>query len=956
MKKFLLFAFMLCSFYAFSQKTSGIVKGNLEDGTAATKQALEDATVSIMSAKDSSLVSFTLTSNSGYFEIKNLEPGDYYLIVSYQGFQTLKKSFSITAAKPVADLASVKMDKVYKSLGEVVVTDVSPIKVKGDTVEFNAGSFKTKPNASVEDLLKKLPGVQVDKDGNVKAQGEDVQKVYVDGKEFFGTDPKLATKNLSADMVESVQVYDDMSDQAKFTKIDDGSRSKAINIKLKKDKKHGIFGKAMAGYGTDDRYDATLSVNKFNGNQQVSLIGAANNVNKQGFSFSDVITSMGGFGGMSRMAGGGGGFGGGGVSMGTRTGGGGVNIPGISAGNNGISTSLSTGVNYRDMWGSKIDVSGSVFFSNTENNKYQNAFTQYLKNVDSTSVSQSSNTSKNRNVRINFRAEYRLDSMNSLLYTPNITFQHSEGVSADTLTNMGHYGGSPYLAVTAQSFNESNRDGYSINQNLLWRHRFQKAGRTFTLGWNNTINNSNGNGSIYAPTTGYNWQGGKSYSLQDQNSFQDTHNNNNVFSSSYTEPLGRNKIVELNYAHSKNYSTSDKETYDFNPSSGKYDAVSVIQTNKFDNTYISDRLGANFRMQQRKYNFQLGMGVQYGQQKSETSRLGKDTLLKQSYKNLFPTASFNYNFARSKNLRFNYRGRTNQPSVSQLQDVPDYSSALQITTGNPGLKQEFINSFNLGYNTFNMISFKYWAANINFSQTSNKIVNSVDTIFKRQITRPVNMNGSYTASGFFSLGMPFKGKLKGSSMNFNTVGLLNRNASMLYKEVSYNTTSVLTQTIGINYNRKEKLDIGLNGSASYTNVDYSIQKSQNTDYLSQTYSLDASYIFKYNFILSSDFDYFVTSGYSEGYNQHVPMWNASFAKQFMKAKQLEIKVSVNDILNQNQSFNRSTNDYSITDVNSNVLKRYFLLSVTYNINRMAGKNMFQMPRMIEKQMHNMRIE
>jgi hypothetical protein len=750
-------------------------------------------------------------------------------------------------------------------------------------------------------------------------------------------------------------VYDDMSDQAKFTKIDDGSRSKAINIKLKKDKKHGLFGKATAGYGTNDRYDASLSINKFKGNQQISLIGAANNVNKRGFAFSDIITSMGGFSGLSRL-GDGGGFGGG-ITMGARTGGGaGISMPGLSSSSSGISTSLSTGLNYRDIWGPKMDVSGSVFFSNTENNRRQNSFTNYLKSEDSTSVATSSNDSRNENIRFNFRAEYRLDSMNSLLYTPAITFQHSTGNSFDTLSNFGHFGGSPYLAISAESFNNNKRDGFSLNQNLLWRHRFFKAGRTFTLGWNNSINNSNGDGNLYAPTTSYNWRGDKFYSIQDQNAFQDTRGNNNVWSSSYTEPIGRNKIVEVNYAHTINSTTSDRETYNFNPVSGKYDAVSIIQTNKFENTYSSDRVGANFRVQERKYNYQVGMAVQYGDQKSETYRLAKDTILNQSYKNLFPTASFTYNFARSKNLRFNYRGRTNQPTISQLQDVPDYSNPLQVSTGNPGLKQEFINSFNLGYNSFNMLSFRYWAANINFSQTSNKIVNSVDTIQKRQITRPVNMNGSYTGSAFFSLGKPFKGKFKGSSMNLNTIAALNRNVSMLYKSESFNSTLMLTQTLGFNYNWKEKFDMGLNANASYTKVDYSLQKSQNTDYLSQTYSLDVSYMFKHNFILASDFDYFVTSGYSQGYNQHVPMWNASVAKQFLKAKQMEVKLSVNDILNQNQSFSRSTNDYSITDMQSNVLKQYFMLSITYNINRMAGKNMMQMPRMMERQMHNIRMQ
>lgn len=966
MKKLLVIILSLCCSFAFAQKTSGIVKGILEDGTAATKQPLEDATISVMNAKDSSLVSFTLTSNSGYFEIKNLDAGDYYIIVSYQGFATLKKPFQISILNPVADLGEVKMDKAYKTLGEVVITDVAPIRVKGDTVEFNAGSFKTKPNANVEDLLKKLPGVQVEKDGTVKAQGETVQKVYVDGKEFFGSDPKLATKNLSADMVESVQVYDDMSEQAKFTKIDDGSRSKAINIKLKKDKKHGLFGKAMAGYGTDDRYDATLSLNKFNGDRQFSLIGAANNVNKQGFSFSDVISSMGGFGGMTRMGEGGGAMMGGNMTMGSRTGGGaGISMPGLGSSSSGIAKSFSTGLNYRDVWGPKFDVSGSLFYSNSQTDRVQNSFTQYL-GADSTRWSRSSGLNENTNLRFNFRAEYRVDSMNSLLYTPSITFQNSNSNNYDSAMYTDNKYTNPYMSSSSQSTSTSDRKGYSINQNFLFRHRFGRAGRTFTLGWNNSINNSDGNGSLYAPTSYYSESGGKFTNTQNQIAEQETRSHSNVFSSSYTEPIGRNKIVEVNYAHSNTNSLSDKQTFNYNNTSKAYDMVNAPETNKFDNTYRSDRVGANFRVQERKYNYQLGIGVQFGEQSNFSYKaLGnKDTTLKQSYTNLFPTATFTYNFARSKNLRFNYRGRTQQPSVTQLQDILDKTNSFNWTQGNPNLKQEFNNTVSLTYNTFSMLSFRYWAANLSFSQTSNKIVNNIKTVSvpgggsvpgQATLTKPVNMDGAYMGSAFFTFGRPLKGKLKGSSLNLNSIAAYNRNPSMLNDKKNYNTTLLLTQTVGINYNWKEKFDMGLNGNFSWNNVENTSQEQQNTHYSSQTYSLDMSYMFKHNFILATDFDYFLTQGYTDGYNQKVPMWNASIAKQFSKSKQYELKLSVNDILNQNQSYSRSTNEYSVTDVQSNVLKQYFMLSFTYNMNRMAGKNMMQMPRMMERQMQNIRV-
>src|SRR5215211_832998 len=316
MKKFYLLIWASCFFslISFGQKPIGTVKGVLQDSVSSSP--LMDATVSVVRLKDSSLISFTLTSPNGNFEIKNLDVGDYDLLASFTGLQTAKKKFSITAAEPVADLGMVKLDRFYKTMQEVIINE-APVKINGDTIAFKADAFKTKANATVEDLLKKLPGIQVDRDGTVKAQGENVQKVYVDGKEFFSNDPKLATKNLTADMVDQVEVFDDMSEQAKFNRIDDGSRSKAINLKLKKDKKRGTFGKAYAGYGTTERFDVGMNANIFKGATQTSVIAKDNNINNIGFSFSDMIGMFGSSGngmsggpggGMSGMMGSGGGL------------------------------------------------------------------------------------------------------------------------------------------------------------------------------------------------------------------------------------------------------------------------------------------------------------------------------------------------------------------------------------------------------------------------------------------------------------------------------------------------------------------------------------------------------------------------------------------------------------------------------------------------------------------------
>ncbi len=969
-----LILFALLSLAIHAQKADGIVKGKITD--TASKQPVANATISAMLLKDSSLAAFSISDSKGNFEIRNLEAGEYNLLISSQGFQYYKQAFIITTDKKINDIGSVILLKDFKTLEGVVVRDESPVKIKEDTVEFKADGFKTRPNATVEDLLKKLPGVEVSKDGTVKAQGEQVQKVYVDGKEFFGTDPKLATKNLTADMVESIQVYDDMSEQARFTKIDDGSKTKAVNIKLKKDKKNGYFGKSTVGAGTDGRYDANLSFNRFNGDRQVSFIGAANNINKQGFSFSDVVSMMGGFGAMGGGSGGGGfGGGGGGMQMlgGTRTGGGSggggaMSAFGLGSSGSGIAKSLSAGLNYRDVWGPKISTTGSVFVSQTDNELRQDRLRQTLFPDDSTAIQNitEQRDSRNQNLRFNYRIEYKIDSLNSILYTPSVTLQHSETVNEDTSFIQSINGLSQsYLALTSKNRNTNERDGYNINNNILYRRKLNKTGRTFTLGWTNAVNNSDGEGFSLAPFTSYKSTGDVLF-VRDQNlqNKQKTRGHNNVISTSYTEPVGKNKLVEINYAFTSNQNTSDRKAFNFNTSSGKYDLENAQQTNLFENGFTSHRAGANFRIQEKKYNYQFGLAAQFAELSSHSIRkfpVLKDTTIKQNFVNLFPSANFNYTFSRTKNLRINYRGRTNAPSVNQLQDVLDVSNPLQVSTGNPALKQEFTNNLNVNFNTFNFLTFKYYAVGVIVNQTSNKIVNSIDSISRTvQLTKPVNLNGAYNATAFYSMGIPIKNKkLKGSNVNLTTTLSSIRGVSLVYKAKNITNTFLLSQTAGTNIALKEKFDLGINATVLYNKVNYSLQSNLNTDYFTQTYSVDAAYTFKNNIVLSSDFDYFINTGRGEGFNQSIPMWNGSVAKQFAKKKNIELKLSVFDILNQNQSINRTTGDNFIEDTRSNVLRRYFLLSLMFNLNKGGSKNqqpgMPPMPRQIQRGMRDMRI-
>ena len=909
---------------AIAQK-SGNVKGIVFDTIA--KQPVAAATITVLQRSDSSLVTFTMTNSRGEFSLANVPYGDYRLLVTHVNYHNVNKFFTINDANNNVDFPNVEVSDKNKVLEEVVVmAEAPPVTLIGDTVQYNAGSFKTKPNAVVEDLLKKMPGIQVEKDGTVKAQGQTVNRVLVDGKEFFGNDPKIATKNLPADAVDKVQVYDKQSDMAQLTGFDDGQSEKTINLKLKKDKKKGVFGKVNAGGGTDGRYQGRFNVNSFKGARQMSVIGMGNNTNAEGFSFMDILSFS---GGMNQLGGGGGG----GLNINISS-----NDPMAGAmgggNNNAINTSWAGGANYNNIIGNKMEIQSNYFFSRYNPVTDQKLSRQYILPDSTYFYNQNSRTNNlSYSHRFNLTYDYLIDSMHSLKFTPTLSLQNAKNQSLSKYETL-----SEQLIRSNNGFsnNYAASDGYNFNGTLLFRKKFNRRGRTLSVSLGSTLNNSEGNGQLGSVNEFYNRSGlsVKTDSINQQ-SFSESEVRGYTTRAVYTEPLFKRSLVELSVSKNESRSVSDKVTYDFNQSSGKHDMINPLLTNNYENIYGTTTAGIRVRTQKKKYNYSFGLTWQNADLKGTIKSGIKDSVITKSFYNLLPNARFQYNFTRFKNLQLDYRASTNQPSVSQLQPIPDISNPLNIRMGNPNLKQEFTHRINASYtgiNPFRNKSF-FWFSSYSF--TNNRIVNyDIIDSFGRKITTPVNVDGVYNLNNDLTVGLPLR--FIKSSLNFNT-GFGYSKSIQFINTVRNNIYNVsIDPGIEISKSFKDKLDLTLSGGFTYNKAKYSLQSSLNNNYLTQDYGIDVGWQLPGNFYLSTDFRYTINSQRSAGFNAKVPLWNAAFSKLFLKYNRGEIKISVYDLLNENQAIVRNTNSNYIEDQNNRVLKRFFLLSFTYSLNKMSA--------------------
>jgi hypothetical protein len=899
-----------------------VVQGVVLD--SAGGQPLREASVSLLHARDSSYVTFSLTDGNGRYALRGVRPGRYLVLVNALGYKSLQRPVAVAAAQSAVELPPLRPRAEAQQLGEVVVTHQAPVSVSGDTVAFSAKAFKTQPNAPVEQLLKKLPGVEVDRDGTIRSQGQAVNKVLVDGKPFFGDDPKMATRNLPADIIDRVQLYDQQNDQANFSGIDSGERQRTINLVTRRDKRKGYFGTEQAGLGTEGRYQTKLGLNRFNNGRQLSALAQADNVNRQGFSDGGPTTSL---------ADGGGGA----SSLGSSSGGlvleapGGARNGGSTAGSGGqvgITESASGGLNYRDAWGKRLEVAGSYLAARATTLNDQQAQRQNLTGAPAAAAvpltdRRAASRARTTSQRANLRLDYRLDSLTSLRLTPNLSWQTTDQLrTTDQQTSQG----GNLLNQSAARYDATVRSLTGGGSALLMR-KFERAGRTFSANLNLGLDRQSGLALNQATNTFFGAGAGGPQVLNQQID-QATPRQQAAVSVSYTEPVSLRHQLEAHYSYTTAPSQARRLTTDYNAATGEYDQLNALLSNDFTSRFGAQRAGLTWQTRRLRYTYNLGLDAQQA-----TLRLDNQTAemsLRRAYPTLLPQANFNYSGARNRSLRLNYRTTLTPPAASQLQPVPDNSNPLSIRLGNPDLRPEYGHSLSATYSQYDLARGRSLMGLLTGQVVQHRLMSA--TTFDAagvRTTQPVNAGGYVAANAYLSLGQ----RLPAHQLNLNasTSANLSRGQSFINGQPNVARTWLLGQTLSANSAYNDHLELSLNANFTYQQADYSLSPAANTAYFTQAVSGDVYWRLPGRWVLSSDAYFSNNSGLAAGYNQRVLLWNAGLAYQLFASKQGELKLYAFDLLGQNRSVLRTAADTYIEDVRSRVLTRYLMLSFTYQV-------------------------
>jgi hypothetical protein len=922
LKKYsILFALLFISYIAFAQMVT--VSGNIKD--TATKVSVKNAVVSLLSPKDSILKAFTRVKEDGSYTLKNIKPGNYIISVTHPTFGEYIDDIQVKNNSE--NLNPIALTTKSKLLAEVIVQTGSPIRIKGDTTIYTADSFKVSANANVEELLKKMPGIQVDKDGKIKAMGQTVEKVLVDGEEFFGDDPGMAVKNLRADAVKEVQVFDKKSDQAEFTGIDDGKTKKTINLKLKENKKKGYFGKIdLAGgllKGKDARFNDNILLSSFKGKRKLTGFLLNGNTGQDGLNWQDEQK-----------------YGGNDNENGMFDEDGGINFsfgaqstqdeePNIEA-QNGFLTNVNAGVQYSNKWNDKTNLNFSPKYNSQ---RYNNTKTTYTQNqIKDTSLNTNSNDNLfiNRyNVKLKATYEIKLDSANTIKLIAKSNFYHTESIDVSNGITTG------FKDAFVNNFDKTittNSDKQAYGLNVSLKHKFKKARRTFSLtgDWNQLNNNGTNilkSRNIILDTLGFRIP-------IDVNQLKDYDKVTNNVSAKvvYTEPLTKKLALELAYQLSLNNGTNDQTTLKFDSATAKYNSKLDTLSNNFRQNIVQNIPSFKINYSYKKIKANIGAGVSFIN--FNLKDLSSNVTANRSYTNFNPMANLTYTRKANNSFSIKYSGNTKQPTIDQLQPLRNNNDLFNQYIGNPNLKPSFTNTFsinNFGYN-FAKDLWQYQTIMLsveNNSIANNRVTNTATGVTK---TQPINTNGNFNLN--FYTGTGFKKKKIDTRFSFNFNLGFNRYVDFVNnaKNISDNTNAGLN--ININKSKDKKYDLSMYFGPNF-NLQKTTQNNIRNKYLSTNFGINSTVYYKKVWSINVDYNLDSRQKTAQAPSLTYNIINAKLQRTFKK-DEYTVYFSARDLLNQNIGLDRNFYGTTFTETRNTRLQRYFMVGFAWNFKNKAA--------------------
>lgn len=885
----LLFFFSF-AMYAQAQQIRKDIQGTVYDSK--TKESIPFVTVKLLNQSDSAYIKGVATDEKGKFKLW-ANTGKYILEASFIGYKAFLQNFEISSKEPGYSFGDIYLDEDIVELKEAVVeAQVPDIVVKGDTIEYNAGSYSSQESDMLQDMMKNIPGVEVDENGNITANGKTIKKILVDGKEFFGNDIPMALANLPANMIKKLQLYKEESETAKVTGFKDKDPDQVLNLVVKEELRQSIFGDVKAGYGSDDKYANKALVNYMRNDNQMSFVADMNNVNDNGYSM-----------GMD----------------------------------NGIDKNKNVGANAYIQSSEKFRIGGNLRYSSNDNLMETKTNTQtFLSSGDRFSKQESSSRNKRDNYNAGMNLQWKPDTLTTIYARSYISFNNT--MNKQNSSNISYVAEKD--TTSGYSNSQSKGDGYSINNFFTIGRKLNDKGRTVSLTFNNSIRKDNSKGTSYSYTT---YTEGTPDKIIDQRNETDNKTNSYNISMSYVEPIGKDHRLQFSYSYGQNNSKRmrDVRTKD---DAGNYTVLDSAYARNTKNKYINQNISLNFQTTKDKYNYTIGLSIDPSYSKSEVS-IGDTSIdslnTKQNVINFSPSLNFTYQPNEQTSLDISYSGSTSQPGITQLSADTVIVNALTKYYGNPDLKPSYSNNFNVYYRKSNYETSRFLMLSGGLNYTFNNIVDYT-TIDDQgnSINTYRNLSGNMGANLNFMFNTPLRNK---------KFTIDNSTYSNYYKNIGYtNGEKAITHNVVIGERvagkfKVDKFETRLQLGASFNITRNNLSGSQDRN--TANYTVLHSFLWKIPSIfdipldisIQNDINMSYYSGYGDDFKKSEILWNASISKLFLKKKKGTLKLQFFDILNDRNNISRYVSGNYMTDSRSNSVSRYFMLSFSYKFNIIKSK-------------------